>query len=586
MIRLGENINFVTADEYNKIPQQSEWGHYSGVRHHFALYVSYCNTYIYDVFEFLGRHLIKAKVQNVVNSRNKVKEIEKWRYVEETRKSGKKYYIFQKELSNGDKIVLEVPLASIYKSYKAKDSSGIPPIVIKYFEETQDIKKDPPKWTVTLTVIYNTTIDAKYKKRGDGKLTMRIDLYGTHYSLHVLNVIRDLPNRGIDFTYCLKKVKLHSPELYLRFPRYSTDKHGNTVDNLQIVHDLLNELLKRIGIKQQLKIKGTFENLEEYSNIVEIIWRGFRFRLKLYITKYHPYRDPKLEITIADNIEIAKDEIHNPEKLTKRITWFREMQYLASGILGAIATFVGILPKWDLFEDYQYPSQELLVDKGFLALLKGMTFEKYITQHAQHFSGLDDLDYKILNAIIERPVITVKELIKKLSKSESTIRRRLEKLEKLGYISGTKGKKPNYYWLRLYDDLSETSIGKSEKKEFPYVDPSFMEYAVSIIRQLAPNYNYNHEDFGKMAIILWTIGIGLGTHDQLVKFVRFFGKIIGLKRLSKSTISKYLKFLIDNGLVTVEKFKAGKKKVERYILLNEDLATYFRHLEYYEVFGI
>ncbi|EEB72957.1 hypothetical protein TAM4_1064 [Thermococcus sp. AM4] len=588
MTRLEDTINFIPANEYNKISSinSSHFGlqsHYSAVRHHFVVYFSYSSTYIYDVLEFLSRHLIKALVRNVINSRDKIREIEQWRYIGETRKNGKRYYIFLKELKREDiKIILEAPLDS---SRKSKNSEEMPPIIVKGFKKNQDIEGDLPIWTVTVETIYRNTLDARYIRPWYVQSTVRIDLYGTYYPFGALSAIRDLPNRPINYTYRLKEAKLLAPELYIRFPRYGIDEHGKTVDNLMRVDRLLNELRKRVGISQRFGSKGEFRNLKWYYNIVEILWRGLKFRLKLYLSKLHSYRDPKLEIIVVDGVDISKDEILNPEKLSKKLALIRERINMASGILGAIMTFTGISPRWDPYEDYKYLVQKLLVDRGFLAYLKGIDLANYLACHSQHLTKLDNLDYKILQIATQHLVIRISMLAELLSKSESTIRRRLKKLEKLGYISGTTGKRPNYYWLKIYEDLSKTTIEENENK-FPYVDTKFLEHTTSILQRIASEHIYSQDDIEKMSIILWVIGIEWSTSDQLFKFVRFLGKQRGLKKLSKKAISRYLEFLTDIGLVKVEEFKVGKKKEKRYLLLDETLKSYFSDLDYYKIFGV
>lgn len=588
MTRLGDTINFIPANEYNKISpiNSSHFGlqsYYPAVRHHFVIYLSYFNTYIYDILKFLSGRLIKAFVQNIINSRNDIKDIELWRYIRETRKGGKKYYLFLKELKREDiKILLEAPLDS---SRNSKNSEEMPPIVVKGFKKNQDIEEDLPIWTVTVETIHQNTLDTKYIRPWYVQSTVRIDLYGTYYPFGALSAIRCLPNRPINYTYRLKEAKLLVPELYIRFPRYSIDEHGKTVDNLMRVDRLLNELRKRSGIAQRSGSKGEFRNLKWYYNIIEILWRGLKFRLKLYLSKSYSYRDPKLEIIVVDGVEISKDEILNPEKLSKKLALIRERINMASGILGAIATFTGISPRWDPYEDYKYLAQKLLVDRGFLAYLKGIDLANYLACHSQHLAELDNLDYHILQIATQHLVIGIPMLAELLSKSESTIRRRLKKLEKLGYISGTRGKRPNYYWLKIYEDLSETTIEENENK-FPYVDTKFLEHTASILRRIASEHIFGQDDIEKMSIILWVIGIEWSTSDQLFKFVRFLGKKRGLKKLSKKAISKYLEFLTDIGLVKIEEFKVGKKKEKRYLLLDETLKSYFSDLDYYKIFGI
>ncbi|NJE60547.1 winged helix-turn-helix domain-containing protein [Thermococcus sp. 21S7] len=589
MTRLEDTINFVPANEYNKISSinSSHFGlqsHYSAVRHHFVVYFSYSSTYIYDVLEFLSRHLIKALVRNVINSRDKIREIEQWRYIGETRKNGKKYYLFLKKPKTGElQIVLEAPPTSVYKSNWMKDSIGILPVIIKGFKNDQDPWKERPQWTVTVGLIYKNTIDTTYTRAGYIKSTMRIDRYDTYYPLDILNAIRDLPNRPIDYTYRLKRIKLLTPELYVRFPRYTIDKDGRTVDNLLKMNRLLNELRERNGIRQHVISEGDVNSLDEHGNVVDIIWKGHEFRLKLYTSKLYPHRDPKLEVIVRDKVEISRNELH-PNLVLKKLDALRERLNIASGILGAIMAFMRISPRWDPVEDYRYLTQKLLVDKEFLGYLWGTESATYLASYGQHLAELDKLDYQILKITAERTFIKVPILAKILSKSESTIRRRLKKLERLGYISATKGKRPNYYWLRLYEDLSVASTEKEDN--FLYVDPKFLECSVSILKQIAPESFYSQEDIEKMSIILWATGIGWSTSELLFEFTKFLGKRRGLKKLSKKTITRYLKFLTNIGLVTVEKFNVGKKRVKRYVLIDKTLKACLKDLDYYRVFGI
>ncbi len=588
MTRLEDTINFVPANEYNRISSinNSHFGlqsHYSAVRHHFVVYLSYSSTYIYDVLEFLSRHLIRALVRNVINSRDKIREIEQWRYIGETRKNGKKYYLFLKKPKTGElQIVLEAPPTSVYKSKWIKDLMGTPPVIIKGFKNDQDPWKERSQWTVTVGLIHKNTTDAKYTKAGSIKLTMRIDRYDTYYPFDILNAIRDLPNRPIDYTYRLKRIKLLTSELYVRFPRYTIDKDGRTVDNLLKMNRLLNELRERNGRYQHVISKGDVNSLDEHGNSVDIIWRGHKFRLKLYTSKLYPYRDPKLEIIVRDEVEISKNELH-PNLIIRKLDILRERLNMASGILGAIMAFMGIAPRWDPVEDYKYLTQKLLVDKEFLAYLWDTEPATYLASYGQHLAELDKLDYQILRILTEHAPIEVPTLAKILSKSESTIRRRLKKLERLGYVSATKGKRPNYYWLKLSEDFSVASI---KEDNFPYVDPKFLECSVSILKQIAPESFYSQEDIEKMSLILWATGIGWSTNDLLFEFTKFLGKRRGLRKLSKKTITRYLKFLTNIGLVTVERFNVGKKKVKRYVLIDKTLKACLKDLDYYKIFGI
>jgi len=589
MTRVDDTINFVLANEYNEISSinSSHLGlhsHYSAVRHHFVLYFSYSSTYIYDVLEFLSRHLIRALVRNVINSRDRIRGIEQWRYIGETRKNGKKYYLFLKKPETKElQIVLEAPSTSVYKSKWIKDMMGTPPVIIKGFKNDQDPLKERSQWTVTVGLIHKNTIDATYMKAGSIKLTMRIDRYDTYYPFDILNALRDLPNRPIDYTYRLKRIKLLTPELYVRFPRYTIDENGRTVDNLLKMNRLLNELREKNGISQHVTSKGDVNNLDEHDNAVDINWKGHKFKLKLYTSKLYPYRDPKLEVIVIDKVEISKNELH-PNLVMRKLNILRERLNMASGILGAIMAFMGIAPRWDPAEDYKYLTQKLLVDKGFLAYLWSTEPVTYLASYGHHLAELDKLDYQILKILTEHAPIKVPTLAEILSKSESTIRRRLKKLERLGYISATKGRRPNYYWLKLYEDLSVASTKKEDN--FPYVDPKFLECSVSILKQIVPESFYNQEDIEKMSIILWVTGIGWSTSDLLFDFTKFLGKRRGLRKLSKKTITRYLKFLTNIGLVTVERFNVGKKKVKRYVLIDKTLKACLKDLDYYRVFGI
>lgn len=564
------NRNFKTNTTRNHV----------SVRHRFRIYLSYSSDYIYNVFDYLGRGLIAHKVTHRGAYRFNVKDLEKWEYIGKIIYKGHLYYKFKKETSNGTLIILRVPGTS------ERDL----PIVIKH-----------PRGTVTLQLLYRNTRDKKVVLEGYTKMIIRIDTHGSFYIFDILHDLTDLPNRNIDFTHNLLRIELLDPEVYVRFKRYHQTKDGKTVDYLLKMDRLLSKLRAYGGVKEIVHSKGKYSKLSQHSHIVDIKWKGYTVKIKVYTSKYHQERDPKLEIIMKDEITLTLGEFMDLEKFTKKVK--EEVQKrikIASGILGAIIEYCHLIPIWDVNEDRKYFPHEASVDNDFLRYLRGVDIWDVLYTHTLPI-GFDDLDFEILKNAAERTVVTIPGLSKALSKSESTIRRRIKRLVEAGLLNGTKRKNTNYYWLAVYGDLPELS---PEEKRTTYIDRTFIEKSVEVIKNKIKetpitelNSSIDDVDLINMGVILWGIGSGWNKPELLFSFLKILKRELGLKRLSEKYVRRYIKILGSLGIIQTRKFgvrsrrqkKNGSaepvKPVVQYYLLEPELKKLLNKVDYFSLFG-
>jgi hypothetical protein len=592
---VAENINFAEIilgekhekthatpqlDSQNNTASQQQPQEYPLVRHHCVSYLSYSSDYIYNTYSYLGNGLIAHKVTHRNTDRFEVKDLEKWSYLRELRHKGHLYYEFKKETSNGTPIILRVP----------ENNKEKLPIVIKH-----------PRGTVTLQLLQRNTTDKKVVLEGYTKMTVRIDTYGSFHVFDILHDLTDLPNRNVDFTYNLLRIKLLDPEVYVRFKRYHQTEDGRTVDYLLRMDKLLSKLRVYGGVKEKLDSRGKYSKSSQHSHVVGIKWKGHNVEIKVYTAKYHPERDPKLEIIMKDGITLTFDEFRNLEKFIEKVKEevIKEIK-IASGILGAIVEYCQLILTWDVSEDSKYFSHKASLDKDFLRYLRGVDIWDFLYTHNIPF-GFDDLDFEILENAAKRTLVTIPQLSEALSKSESTIRRRIRKLVKAGLLNGTKGKSTNYYWLAVYGDLPELS---PEEKRTSYIDRTFIEKSAEIIKnkiEKAPitgiDTRIDDVDLINMGVILWGIGSGWNKPELLFSFLKIVKRELSLKRLSEKYIRRYIKILNSLRIIQTRKFGVRSRRhkkneseepvkpVVQYYLLEPEIKKLLHKVDYFSFFG-